>query len=205
MKKIFLALMAVAAITFTTSCGNKTQQGEAAADSTEVSANAGDEASSIIATLSEQLNAGDATKLQATLETVKAKVAELIKNNPEAAKQYVEQVQNFLKENADKVKAVVGDNAAANAAVTALTSVEPETIVNTIVQQTGDAAEAAKDAAVDAAAQQVDAAKDAAQQKVEDAKAAAKQKAEETKAAAKQKASEAVDNAAKDIKKGLGL
>ena len=40
---------------------------------------------------------------------------------------------------------------------------------------------------------------------VEDAKAAANQKAEETKAAAKQKANEAVDNAAQNVKKGLGL
>ena len=47
--------------------------------------------------------------------------------------------------------------------------------------------------------------KAAVNKKVEDTKAAVNQKAEETKAAAKQKANEAVDNAAKDVKKGLGL
>ena len=38
-----------------------------------------------------------------------------------------------------------------------------------------------------------------------DLQALAKQKAEETKAAAKQKTNDAIDNAAKDVKKGLGL
>jgi uncharacterized lipoprotein NlpE involved in copper resistance len=66
-------------------------------------------------------------------------------------------------------------------------------------------AEATQNAAAEAVNKTVEDTKAAVNKKVEDTKAAVNQKAEETKAAAKQKANEAVDNAAKDVKKGLGL
>jgi creatinine amidohydrolase/Fe(II)-dependent formamide hydrolase-like protein len=94
-------------------------------------------------------------------------------------------VQNFLKENADKVKALVGDNAAVAAAVSAITDIEPENVVNGFLQSVGDAAEAAKDSVVGA---------------VEDAKDAAKDKANEVKDAAKDKANDAIDAAADKAK-----
>ena len=133
--------------------------------------------------VSEQIEAGDASKLQAVLETVKVKVTELIKTNPEIAKEYVAKVQNFLKENADKVKALVGDNAAVAAAVSAITDIEPENVVNGFLQSVGDAAEAAKDSVVGAVENAKDAAVDAA----------------------KEKANEAVDAAADKTKEALGL
>ena len=193
MKKILLAVMAVAAIGFT-ACGNKAQQGEAT-DSTAVEVNVADEeADAAIAALTSNLETKDASKSQQALDTVKAKIAELIKTNPEAAKQYVARVQTFLKENADKVKAVVGENAAVAAAVSAITDVEPDKVVNGLLEQVGDAATEAKDAAVDAA-----------NQKVDEAKQAATDKANEVKDAAKEKAAGAIDNAANAAKKGLGL
>ena len=192
MKKVLFTMMAIAAIGFT-SCGNKTQQGEAT-DSTEVAFNIDDEANATIAALTEQLEAGDATKLQQALETVKEKIAEFIKTNPEVAKEYVAKVQTFLKENAEKIKSVVGDNAAAVAAVSALTSVEPDAVVNGLLEQVEGDATDAKDAATEAVNEQVDAAKKAAEDK-----------ANEVKENAKQKTGEAIDNAAQDIKKGLGL
>lgn len=193
MKKILLAVMAVAAIGFT-ACGNKAQQGEAT-DSTAVEVNVADEeADAAIAALTSNLVTKDASKFQQALDTVKAKIAELIKTNPEAAKQYVARVQTFLKENADKVKAVVGENAAVAAAVSAITDVEPDKVVNGLLEQVGDAATEAKDAAVDAA-----------NQKVDEAKQAATDKANEVKDAAKEKAAGAIDNAANAAKKGLGL
>ncbi len=196
MKKILFAVMAMVAIGLT-SCGNKTQQGEAA-DNTEMAIDIDEVAKASIAALSEQLEAGDAGKLQQALEAVKTKIAELVKANPELAKEYVVKVQNFLKENAEKIKSVVGDNAAVNAAVSALTEVEPDNVVSNLMQTVGDAAkqqaEEVKDAAVNAAKQQVEEAKDAA-----------KQKAEEAKEAAKQKASEAIDDAAAKAKSKLGL
>ena len=114
-------------------------------------------------------------------------------------------VQEFLKENEEQVKAVVGDNAAVAAAVSAVTEIEPEAFVSGLLEQVGDAATEVKDAAVDAANQKVEEAKDAANQKVEEAKAAADKKVEDTKNAAKQKTNEAIDNAAASAKKKLGL
>ena len=161
MKKILFAVMAVFAIGFT-SCGNKTQAPADEVDSAAIIDSLAEEAANLsISALSEQIEAGDASKLQAVLETVKVKVTELIKTNPEIAKEYVAKVQNFLKENADKVKALVGDNAAVAAAVSAITDIEPENVVNGFLQSVGDAAEAAKDSVVGAVENAKDAAVDA--------------------------------------------
>lgn len=180
MKKTILAVMAVAAIGFTASCGNKTQQGEAVDSVAIVDSIATGAAQETIDALSTSIESGDASKLQATLESVKASVAKLLKENPEVAKEYVAKVQSFLKENADKVKA----------AVNAITEIEPEAVVGGLLEKVDDAATEAKDAA---------------EQKVEEAKDAAKQKVEETKAAAKQKASDAIEDAAASAKSKLGL
>ena len=181
MKKILLAVMAVAAISFI-SCGNKTQQAEAT-DSTEVAINAEEEANAVIDNLKAFVAAGNAEQLAAGLE---------------------------------QVKAVVENNADAASAVAVFMETEPEVMVSAIVETVSNQAEATKDAAAGAAEATQNAAaeavnktvedtKAAVNKKVEDTKAAVNQKAEETKAAAKQKANEAVDNAAKDVKKGLGL
>jgi hypothetical protein len=116
----------------------------------------------------------------------------------------------------DIKKAVVENNADAASAVAVFMETEPEVMVSAIVETVSNQAEATKDAAAGAAEATQNAAaeavnktvedtKAAVNKKVEDTKAAVNQKAEETKAAAKQKANEAVDNAAKDVKKGLGL
>ena len=193
MKKILFVVMAVIAIGFT-SCGNKTQQGEAVDSAAIIDSLATLEAQNAIDALSAQLEAGDASKLQEALEAVKAKIAELIKSNPEVAKEYVAKVQDFLKENADKVKAIVGDNAAVAAAVSAITEVEPANVVDGLLQSVSDAATNAKDAAVDAANDAKDDAVDAAKQQVQDAKDAAKKQA-----------NDAIDDAADKTKKALGL
>ena len=194
MKKIVFAVMAMVAIGFT-ACGNKTQQAEVAVDSTAiVDSLASAAAQTDIDAISALLNGGDATKLQEALAAVKEKIANLIKENPEVAKEYVAKVQDFLKENDDKVKAIVGDNAAVQTAVSAITDTKPADIVNGFLNSVGEAATEAKDAAVDAA-----------NQKVEEGKQAVEDKANEVKDAAKQKANDAIDNAAKDVKKGLGL
>ena len=205
MKKIVFEVMAMVAIGFT-ACGNKTQQAEVVIDSAAiVDSLASAAAQTDIDAINALLAAGDATKLQEALAAVKEKVAALIKENPEVAKEYVAKVQDYLKENADKVKAVVGDNAAVQTAVSAITETEPADIVNGFLSSVGEAATEVKDAAVDAANQKVDEAKQAVQDKANEVNEAAKQKVQETKDAAKQKANDAIDNAAKDVKKGLGL
>ena len=204
MKKILLSVMAVAAIGFT-SCGNKTQQGEAVDSVAIVDSIATGAAQETIDALSADIEAGDVSKLQATLESIKTSVAQLLKENPDVAKEYVAKVQTFLKENADKVKAVVGDSEAAAAAVSAITEMDPDAVVNGLLEQVGNAASDVKDAAAEAANEKLEEAKDAANQKVEEAKNAANQKAEEAKNAAKEKANEAIDNAAASAKKKLGI
>ena len=206
MKKFVLAVMAVAAIGFTASCGNKTQQAEMEVDSVAiVDSLASAAAQTDIDAINALLNGGDATKLGEALAAVKEKIAKLIKENPEVAKEYVAKVQDFLTENTDKIQAVVGQNETVQVAVNALTEAEPADIINGFLSSVGEAATEAKDAAVDAANQQVDAAKQAVEDKANEAKEAADKKVQETKDAAKQKANEAIDNAAKDVKKGLGL
>ena len=171
MKKILFAVMAMIVIGLT-SCTNKAQQDEASAA-----------AEASISALTEQLQAGDASKFAEVLTTVKEKIAEFVKSNPEVAKEYVAKVQEFLKENADKVKALVGDNATIAAAVNAITNIEPDNVVNGLLETVGDAAEAAKDSIAGA---------------VEDAKDAAVD-------AAKDKANEAIDDAASKAKDALGI
>jgi hypothetical protein len=204
MKKIILAVMAVAAIGFT-SCGNKTQQAEAVDSVAIIDSLAGAAAQTDIDAISALLNGGDATKLGEALAAVKEKIAKLIKENPEVAKEYVAKVQNFLSENSEKIQAVVGQNETVQIAVNALTEAEPDDIIKGFLSSVGDAATEVKDAAVDAANEQVDAAKQAVEDKANEAKEAADKKVQETKDAAKQKANDAIDNAAKDVKKGLGL
>ncbi len=193
MRKLILTVMAVAAIGFT-SCGNKTQQGEAVDSLAIVDSLAAEAANTSISALAEQLEAGDANKLQEALATVKEKIATLIQENPEIAKEYIAKVQTFLKDNADKVKAVVGDNATVAAAVSAITEVEPAAVVNGLLENVSDAASAAKDSAAAAV-----------NEKVDEAKQAVENKAAEVKDAAKEKANEAIDNAADAAKKKLGL
>ena len=205
MKKIVFAVMAMVVIGFT-ACGNKTQQSDLVVDSTAiVDSLASAAAQTDIDAISALLDGGDATKLQEALAAVIEKIAALIKENPEVAKEYVAKVQDFLKENADKVKSVVGDNAAVQTAVSAITETTPADIVNGFLSSVGDAATEAKDAAVDAANQKVEEGKQAVQDKANEINDAAKQKVQETKDAAKQKANDAIDGAAKDVKKGLGL
>ncbi len=181
--------MAVVAIGFT-SCGNKTQQGEAVDSVALIDSLSGAAAQEDIDIISKLLESADAAKLQEALANVKEKIATLIKENPEVAKEYVTKVQTFLKDNADKVKEVVGDNAAVSAAVSAVTDIEPESVVNGLLDKVSETASDAEEAV---------------NEKVDEAKAAAEEKATEMKDAAKQKASDAVDNAAKDVKNKLGL
>ena len=165
MKKIIFAVLAMVAIGFS-ACGNKTQQAEAIDSAAVLDSIASEVAQEDINAISALFESGDVAKLQEALATVKEKIASLIKENPELAKEYVVKVQDFLKENADKVKALAGDSEAAVAAVAAVTEVDPEAVVKGLLEQVGDAATEVKDAAVDAANQQVEDAKNAANRKV---------------------------------------
>lgn len=193
-----MIVMAAMAIGFA-SCGNKAQQ--APADEVVADSTAAFDVETAIneatAQLSEQIEAKDANKLQQVIEAIQAKVAEILKQNPDAAKEYVTKVQDFLKENAEQIKSFVGENAAAQAAVNALTATPAETIVNGLMQAVDGVKAAGEDAA------------DAAQEVVEGAVDNAKQAGQDAVDAAKQKANEEIDNAANkaadEAKKALGI
>ena len=197
MKKILLAVVAVVAIGFT-SCGNKTEQGKPVDSVALVDSLAEEAISETISALNSHIEAGDAEKLQETLESVKVVVEKMVKENPEMAKACIIKLQEYLKENAEKVKSVVGDNKAAQSAIDALISVDAQDGLAGLIGEMSNEAEQAKDD-VEKAAQE------AAQEQVDEAKAAAQKKVDETKEEAKKKAGEAIDNAAKDAKKSLGL
>lgn len=205
MKKVAFAVMVALAIG-AASCGNKQQQapeGEQTEQTVDVDG--------LVNQLKEVLADGDASQLQQALEGVKAKVAELVAQNPEVAKQYVEKVQTFLNDNAEKIKAVVGDNAVVSTVVSSLTETSPEAVVNSLVgqlNQAGDDAKKAGQQAIDdakAAGQQaIDDAKAAGQQAIDDAKADAQKKVDDAKADAQKKVDDAVNQAADDAKKAVG-
>jgi len=188
MKKSLFIVMAACAIGFT-ACGNKAQQAAPADEVAAESVEAFDLESAIgeaTAQLSEQIEAKDAGQFQQVIENVQAKIAEILKQNPDAAKEYVQKIQDFLKENAEKIKEFAGDNGAVEAAVNALTAAPAESIVSGLMSTL----EGAQDAASDAV--------DAAQDAVEDAAEAAQD-------AAKDAANDAVDAAADKAKKALGI
>ena len=183
MKKVFFMVFSAAAITFA-SCGNKTgnapEVDTTAVDSVEAVAEeanaAADEAISNLTTL---LDGKDANALQSAIEAIKAKAAELLAKNPEVAKEYLTKVQDFLKENSDKVKTLVGNNAAVGAAVSALTSASADDVISGLSSAIGDVKSAGADA-VEGAANAADAVKNAAAEKVNDAKVE-KEKTQNTK------------------------
>lgn len=205
MKKVFMMALAAAAITLS-SCGNKTNVPNESeiVDSTEVALNeANTAADEVIAQLTQNIDAKDASALQNALEAVKAKVSEFLTKNPEIAKEYLAKVQNFLKENTDKIKAVVGDNAAVASLVDGIANIPSESVDALtgagdalkalgidLTQQAGDAVEGAKDAVEGAAA---------------DAKEATEKKADELTDEVKKNIGDAVDKASADAKKKLGL
>lgn len=205
MKKVFMMALAAAALTLS-SCGNKQNVPNESeiVDPTEVALQeANTAADEVIAQLTEKIEAKDVSALQNALETVKEKVSEFLANNPEIAKEYLAKVQNFLKENADKIKAVVGDNAAVKTLVDGIANIPSESVDALtgagdalkalgidLTEKAGDAVEGAKDAVEDAAADAVEGAKD---------------KAEEITNDTKEKIGDAIDKGAADAKKKLGI
>mgnify|MGYP002860534162 CR=1 FL=1 len=196
MKKIVLAVMAVAAIGLA-SCGNKTAQGENVDSVAIVDSIATGAANETIEALSAQLESKDAGKLQESLVTLKETIAELIKTNPEVAKEYVAKVQAFLKDNAETVKAVVGDNAAVTAAVAAITEIEPASVVDGLLQKTDNVA--ADTTNIDKEA------KKAIDKEVDETKKAVKKQAQDEVDEAKKAVNKKIDDAAAKGLKKLGL
>lgn len=216
MKKLMFISVAFAAMSFV-SCGNKSAVNAEGADSAaqeEVEVATADE---LVSSLDEAVAAGE---VEGT-ETAVANFNESIQKLADAGKTV--EAQELI----EKLKAYIADNKAAitavvpslvekvealptdvNEAVTALgESVKANAAekANEIVEGVENKAQEQVDAAKAKAQEEVDAAKAKVQEKVDETKAKAQEQVKAAQDKAKEKANEAINNAAKDLKKGLGL
>ena len=109
----------------------------------------------------------------------------------------------FLKENADKIKSVIGDNAAVSSLVDGIAAIPSESV--DALTGAGDALKALGIDLTEKAGDAVEGAKDAAADAVEGAKDKAEEISNEVKENVKEKVGDAIDKGAADAKKKLGL
>ena len=193
MKKFF-AMAAVAAMFLTACTGNKIAEDLDFEKATP---------EAVVSALAEKVQAGDASAINAALETVQTQLSKLVDaGNIEKVSQYAAKIKAFVEENAEALKNF-------NIDVTPLTKVfdqvaalpgaaveEAQGAAEDAVEGAVDAAEDAVEGAVDAAKGAVNDAVDAAKGAVNDAVDAGKAAVEEGKA----KTNEAIQNAADKIK-----
>ena len=202
-KLLFVAAIAAFGLVFT---GCKSEPATTGTDSTAnadtTEAVAAVDVDAIAAGLTEKLNAGDKTAFATALDEAKAKIVELKESNPEQYKALLTKVQEFIKNNADKVKSLVGDNATLNAFVDQVKDTNIEELVNKF---TGDAAAVGADAAEkagelkDAAKEQIDNAQEQLGNAKEQVQDAAKEQVDAAKDAVKEEANKAIDKAASKL------
>ena len=206
MKKFFGFFAVVAALVLAVSCKDAPKTGIENVDE-------------VVANLTELVQKGDASAIQAKLVEVKDYIAKLAAENSEAIAPYVAKIKEFIATNKEKLTSVLGDNAIANGLVSAVESLPDDAAAlkeaatkladfDGIVGGAQDAVEGAIDGAQDAVEGAVEGVKDAANDAVEgvkdaanDVKDAAAAKVDEAKDAAAKK----IDDAAAAAKKGLGL
>ena len=225
MRKIFYAsALFVAAIAV--GCGNNQKQAADAngvtdsleqMDTTGVAASVSESevkeniASGInnLKTMIENKSASDFT---AKLTEVQNNIQQLVQKDPEAAKQYVAQLQEFLKQNSASIKTYAGEQA--NGLVNALVNTPAQSIVDALSKGNSDIDKLSSD--VQKAADDINKAKeDISRAKEEGKKAldeAAQAKKEEVRNqvqnavdSKKQEAAKAIDKGVSDLKSKMGL
>ena len=188
MKKIFYAIMAVAAITFS-ACNGTAQGGDntdsIATDSVVAEAPEADVDATITA-LSAALADNDAEQTQTLLEKAQAYIAKLQADGKLAeASAYIAKLQQFISENEEKIAQFTAGNETLNNIVTAVKAIPVDAAA-----LAGDAKDAVVGAATDAANNAANAATNAANSAVE---------------SGKKEAGKAIDNAAGAAKNALGI
>lgn len=103
MKKLFLALMAVAAITLTSCLGKTDAPGQG-----DQQVEAPEEVGDLVSALQSQLDAGNGEGFFALVSNIQEKAVSFIKENPAKAQEYLGTAQQFLKDNAAKISELVG-------------------------------------------------------------------------------------------------
>ena len=217
MRKVILSIMAVAAISFS-SCGNKTENGgdvDSTANEMEVSVLPDwTNAESAVKSLDASLEIGTPEDVEDCVEKMEAQVAKLVEQGKlDEAKAYAEKIQNFVKENKEKLKATgstlissfVSTTENLNIDNLETTAKDWASTVKAVAEGSGekvvsDVKDAVKDAAGDAANKM-----DAAKSKVDDVKNKvddAKSKVDEVKNKVDEVKSK-VDNAPESAKKAV--
>lgn len=219
MKKIVFTLAAVAAFSFASCGGNKTEKGGVNdSDSTTVVADAtNDPVAAAAQGVTEQLKASvnDPEKLQAAVTAVQATLQQyLVDGNKEAVVKYAQLVQNYINGNAavkealTKAKVSLSEDAAAAKADVATNLFETlngmvnvaKTSDGAMEKVTKAATEQVQEAASAAADKAVDATKEAAKNK---AKEEVKKGAEKAEKAVKESTDKAKEKTSEEVNKGL--
>lgn len=182
MKKVLF--IAIAAVAFTmTSCNQKTDNAsvENATDSVAVAV---DEAKTATDELAAALESNDANAFQKAYETAMEKAKNM---DPAIVKEYLTKVQEFVKNNIDKVKAFAGSNAALVSTVDAFANMPAENL-NNVTETIGKMQEQLKGTADEA----VNEAKDKANEAVNEAKDKANEAVNKATEKAVEKTNEAI-------------
>ena len=207
MKKVFLMLAAVAAMTIV-SCGDKKgndANNDAAADSLVAEAQEGDvqDPEQLGADLSKALEANDSEGLKGKIDAAKEWAKNLLaEGKGEKAKGILEKIQSFLSENTDKVTSVIGDNQYVQGALDFVKGLNADEAIQKLGGIVGveDVANTAKDAAnavTEKAEEGVNKVKEAVAEPVEKAK----EKADEVKQDLADKGNEAIEAAKNEVNK----
>ena len=212
MKKVFLMAMAAIAFIFA-GCGNKkTIPSDNQADTTIVMhARADATADSLTSQLDTQLSQNNTDAIQATLTSLQNKYAELVASGKlDTAKAYAAKIQQFLNDNAEKIKAAAANNATIAALVSGIqnlpttaeaTAEQAEEAVKNNAKDMMKKAEQETNQAIEKAKQEATKATDKANAKMNEAK----DKAGKALDKSAEEANKKVNQARGQIRKGLGL
>lgn len=212
MKKVFLMAMAVIAFIFA-GCGNKkTIPSDNQADTTIVmDASADATADSLTSELDTQLSQNNTDAVQATLTSLQNKYAELVASGKlDTAKAYAAKIQQFLNDNAERIKAAAVNNPSIAALVSGIqnlpttaeaTAEQAEKAVKNNAKDMMKKAEHETNKAIDKAKQETTKATDNANAKMNEAK----DKAGKALDKSAEEANKEINQARGQIRKGLGL
>lgn len=212
MKKVFLMAMAAIAFIFAGCENKKTSPNDNQADTTIVMDESADAtADSLTSELDVQLAQNNSDAVQATLTSLQNKYAELVASGKlDTAKAYAAKIQQFLNENAEKIKAAAANNATIAALVTGIqnlpttaeaTAEQAEEAVKNNAKDMMKKAEHETNQAIDKAKREASKATDKANAQMNEAK----DKAGKALDKSAEEANKKVNQARGQIRKGLGL
>lgn len=190
MKKIFIAVMAISALTLS-SCNNNTKKSNNDTDTTRVVDTATSLTENLLFQLQTQLDSKDVNAVQATLAMIQTKYAELLQSGKlEEAKAYLSTVQTFIKDHSGQINSIAGGN-------TVVTSLA--TKISNISSSTEETINSTKDNLKETANKVSEKTKESVEEKVEETKKTAKEQINNATDKMSKKTNEATKKAIKDL------